>query len=358
MPPPVSAGSHGAPAPGNLLNNIQALRFYAAFAVVLYHSRKLFTALGLEGEWFLDSAKFGNAGVDVFFVISGYVMWYTTFRDPRTLATSVDFVRRRLYRIYLGYWPFYFLAAAVTLLVAERDPANIYWFRSFFLLNPTIRHQVLGVAWTLSYELYFYGIFALLILASVVWARRALVLLLATTLVVNLLWRTNTWELSFFVSPFLIEFFAGSLLAAYLGQCRSRLLLLACAVLVVVVVAWAVTLPRFHMYRVQGFGVAAMLIVLAGVLAENTRLYVASRRWVFLGNCSYSIYLGHFVLLWVYMYVIRQLEFEATLPVAALVYFSYLGLVILISIASYRYIEAPLYKYALKNWRWPSRSTP
>jgi len=210
MPPPVSAGSHGAPAPGNLLNNIQALRFYAAFAVVLYHSRKLFTALGLEGEWFLDSAKFGNAGVDVFFVISGYVMWYTTFRDPRTLATSVDFVRRRLYRIYLGYWPFYFLAAAVTLLVAERDPANIYWFRSFFLLNPTIRHQVLGVAWTLSYELYFYGIFALLILASVVWARRALVLLLATTLVVNLLWRTNTWELSFFVSPFLIEFFAGS----------------------------------------------------------------------------------------------------------------------------------------------------
>jgi peptidoglycan/LPS O-acetylase OafA/YrhL len=43
--------------PVNLLNNIQALRFYAAFAVVLYHSRKLFTALGLEGDWFLESAK-------------------------------------------------------------------------------------------------------------------------------------------------------------------------------------------------------------------------------------------------------------------------------------------------------------
>jgi exopolysaccharide production protein ExoZ len=339
--------------PVNLLNNIQALRFYAAFAVVLYHSRKLFTALGLEGDWFLESAKFGNAGVDVFFVISGYVMWHTTCGGLRSAASSVDFVRRRLYRIYLGYWPFYFMAAAVTLLIAERDPSNIYWVKSFFLLNPTIRHQVLGVAWTLSYELYFYGIFALLILVSMAWARRLLVVLLAATLAVNLLWSTNTWDLAFFVSPFLIEFFAGSLLAAYLGHCRSRLLLLACLVLVVVVVNWAVTLPRFHMHRVQGFGVAAMLIVLAGVLAENARLYIASRRWVFLGNCSYSIYLGHFVLLWVYMYVIRQHELQFTLPVAVAVYFSYLALVILGSIASYRYLEAPLYKYSLKHWRLP-----
>ena len=351
MAPPMVAESRGLPEPANLLNNIQALRFYAAFAVVLYHSRKLFTALGLEGDWFLESAKFGNAGVDVFFVISGYVMWHTTCNGERSVASSADFVRRRLYRIYLGYWPFYFLAAAVTLLIAERDPANIYWFKSFFLLNPTIRHQVLGVAWTLSYELYFYAIFALLILISVTSARRALVFLLAATLLLNLLLPTNTWDLSFFVSPFLIEFFAGSLLAAYLSQCRSRLLLLACVVLVVVMVSWAVTLPRFHMHRVQGFGVAAMLIVLGGVLAENSRLYVASRSWVFLGNCSYSIYLGHFVLLWVYMHVIRQCGAELSLPTAIVVYLSYLAVVILVSIASYRFVEAPLYKYALKNWR-------
>ena len=105
------------------------------------------------------------------------------------------------------------------------------------------------------------------------------------------------------------------------------------------------------MHRVQGFGVAAMLIVLGGVLAENSRLYVASRSWVFLGNCSYSIYLGHFVLLWVYMHVIRQCGAEVSLPTAIVVYLSYLAVVILVSIASYRFVEAPLYKYALKNWR-------
>jgi len=274
---------------GNILNNIQALRFYAAFAVVLYHSRKIFTELGCQGDGFLYWAQFGNAGVDVFFVISGYVMWHTTCGSARTVAASAEFLRRRLFRIYLGYWPFYFLAAAVILVLAERNLDNIYWVKSFLLFNPTIRHQVLGVAWTLSYELYFYIMF-------------------------------------------------------------SRLLLLFCGVMIVVMTSYAVTLPRMHMNRIQGFGVAAMFVVLAAVLLENRRWYIASRLWVFLGNCSYSIYLGHFILIWIYMYTIRQLDLEVGLVGGYLVYFSYLAVVIGLSAVSYQYLEAPLYKYALRNW--------
>jgi peptidoglycan/LPS O-acetylase OafA/YrhL len=186
-----------------MLNNIQALRFYAAFAVVLYHSRKLFMELGLQGDTFLYWAKFGNFGVDVFFVISGYVMWYTTREAGRDAGTALDFLRRRLFRIYLGYWPFYILAAAVTLLIGERDPGNIYWLESFFLLNPTIRHQVLGVAWTLSYELYFYLMFTVLILLPLARARQALVVLCLVVVVLNLLQPTHTFEYGFFISPFL-----------------------------------------------------------------------------------------------------------------------------------------------------------
>lgn len=339
--------------PVNMLSNVQALRFYAAFAVVLYHSRKLFTELGLQGDWFLGWAKYGNVGVDIFFVISGYVMWHTTRNTTRNVSSSLEFARRRLLRIYLGYWPFYVLAALVTLFITHRDPANIYWFKSFFLFNHTIRNQVLGVAWTLSYELYFYAIFAFLILLSSFRARQLLVVLLVGVVVVNAYLPTHKYEYGFFISPFLIEFFAGSLLAAYLGHCRSRSLLLLCMLMIFVMLAYAVTLPRFHMSRVQGFGVAAMLIVLAGVLAENTRLYTASRFWVFLGNCSYSIYLGHFVLLWVYMYALDQLQLQTSLVTSILIYFSYLLLVIVLSVGSYRYVEAPVYKYALKNWRSP-----
>jgi len=335
---------------GNILNNIQALRFYAAFAVVLYHSRKIFTELGCQGDGFLYWAQFGNVGVDVFFVISGYVMWHTTCGSARTVAAGAEFLRRRLFRIYLGYWPFYFLAAAVILVLAERNLDNIYWVKSFLLFNPTIRHQVLGVAWTLSYELYFYIMFAPMILLAKDYHRKLLGALFAGVVVINILTNTHGLRYGFFINYFLIEFFAGCLLAAYLGGNRSRLLLLFCGVMIVVMTSYAVTLPRMHMNRIQGFGVAAMFVVLAAVLLENRRWYIASRLWVFLGNCSYSIYLGHFILIWIYMYTIRQLDLEVGLVGGYLVYFSYLAVVIGLSAVSYQYLEAPLYKYALRNW--------
>ena len=333
-----------------MLSNIQALRFFAAFAVVLFHSRKLFSELGLQGDVFLYWAQFGSAGVDVFFVISGYVMWLTTCNSPRSVAASGDFLRRRLFRIYLGYWPFYFLAAVVTLTMTGRNPENIYWLDSFFLLNPTIRNQVLGVAWTLSYELYFYVMFAAMILLPRSYHQKLLLVLFAGIVVVNAMTDTHSFSYGFFINYYLIEFFAGCLLAAYLGRNRSRLLLVLCSVMVVVMINYAVTLPRFHMNRIQGFGVASMLIVLAAVLLENTRAYTASRWLVFLGNCSYSLYLGHFILLWVFMYLVKQLQPEVGTVMAALLYLSYPAAAVGLSIVSYRYMEAPLYKYALRNW--------
>jgi exopolysaccharide production protein ExoZ len=347
---PDPAAAPAKPSPGHMLDNIQALRFFAAFAVVLYHSRKLFNELGCQGDVFLQWAQFGSAGVDVFFVISGYVMWHTTSHSPRTPVAAADFLRRRLFRIYLGYWPYYFLAAAVTLLLGQRDLDNIYWVDSFLLFNSTIRHQVLGVAWTLSYELYFYILFAPMILLAREHHRRLLLGIFVFLVALNIQVKTHSLPYGFFVSSFLIEFFAGCLLSAYLGANRSRILLLLCAVMVVVFVNHGVGLSRMHMNRIQGFGVAAIFLVLVAVLLENTRWYIASRFWVLLGNCSYSLYLGHFVLLWIYLYVFRQTGLEPGMLAAYLIHISYLAVAIGFSVLAYRFIEAPLYKYALSNW--------
>lgn len=337
-------------APANMLTNIQALRFYAAFVVVLYHSRKLFTELGCQGDWFLNWARYGNTGVDVFFVISGYVMWHTTRNSPRTITASAEFIRRRLFRIYLGYWPFYFLAAAVILLLSDRDLANIRWLEDFFLLNNTIRHQVLGVAWTLSYELYFYAVFAPMILLAAAQMRYLLLALFLGVIAINMAVPVHNYEYGFFLTSFLIEFFAGCLLAAYLGNNRSRLVLLFCLAVIVVMINYAVTLPRFHMNRIQGFGVASMFIVLAAVLLENTRLYVASRLWVFLGNCSYSIYLVHLIVFWIYRHLLEQMNPQIGPVEGFVIYLSSLAVILALSILNYYYVEAPLYKYALNNW--------
>lgn len=333
-----------------MLHNIQALRFFAAFAVVLFHSRSLFNELGCQGELFLLWAKWGSAGVDVFFVISGYVMWHTTSQSSASLLNSAHFARRRLFRIYLGYWPAYAIAAIVTLALGERILGNIYWVQDFFLLNHTIRHQLLGVSWTLTYELYFYALFSALLLLSSSNRRKAIVLIFLAIIIVNLNINILITDYKFILSPHLIEFFSGCLIAMYLGKNRSIPLLIAILVVFAMMADYATGLGTLGMPRVKGIGVASMCLLLAVVILENSQTYIASKFWIFLGDCSYSIYLLHIIVFWVYRHTLKHLDLSLGTTGAFLVYFSSLAVILLWSALNYRYVEKPLYKYALKNW--------
>src|SRR5246127_1178159 len=88
--------------------SIQYLRGIAAFAVVCFHAFQWTNVAGLTPTDFPT----GAAGVDVFFVISGFVMWVTTDRDP---PKPLEFLRRRAVRILPPYWLFTLLAAVLAL---------------------------------------------------------------------------------------------------------------------------------------------------------------------------------------------------------------------------------------------------
>jgi peptidoglycan/LPS O-acetylase OafA/YrhL len=96
-----------------MLINVQFLRFAAAMLVVVYHVSAHIRDAGIDpGPFFQLSEAVGFAGVDIFFVISGFIMAYTT----HAAAGAVDawaFARRRMARIYSGYWPFFLLALHV-----------------------------------------------------------------------------------------------------------------------------------------------------------------------------------------------------------------------------------------------------
>lgn len=118
------------------LYSLQFLRFVAAIMVMLLH---------------LELYKSGYKGVDVFFVISGYVMYYTSFiLVPKNGRT---FIINRLTKIFVLYW--------ISMLL-------LYLFFPFSIDSSLIKtllllpghRSVLGVSWSLSYELYFYAIFA------------------------------------------------------------------------------------------------------------------------------------------------------------------------------------------------------
>jgi peptidoglycan/LPS O-acetylase OafA/YrhL len=214
-----------------MLYNIQFLRFVAAMLVVLYHS-----AAGLPANESIFQVAFnageslGFAGVDIFFVISGFIMAHTSSAQSGA-ADSLDFARRRLARIFSGYWPFFVIAVVVFGYFRPEHFAESNLFKSFFLWPQQLNHVLLELTWTLSYELYFYLLFSLLILFSRPLNRHVVILLTFALLLLFNLYRhfvahsfspDNIYYLDFWSqflsSPFLLEFFGGSLVAWWLTK--------------------------------------------------------------------------------------------------------------------------------------------
>ena len=162
------------------LQSIQILRGLAAMLVVVYHIRAMeMLAIGNNG---LSETPFlnafvtnGYAGVDLFFVISGFIMVHVTQGMKAGIRSSLDFLFARVTRIYPLWWLF---AAVMTGMffvyndfgldegwqrVSQGQPLVPYLIKSFFLV-PQNAHPVLGVGWTLVHEIYFYLAFTLIIL--------------------------------------------------------------------------------------------------------------------------------------------------------------------------------------------------
>ena len=209
-----------------MLYNIQFLRFVAAMLVVLYHS-----AAGLPANdsifrpVFSAGESLGFAGVDIFFVISGFIMAHTSSHHAGAVD-SLDFARRRLARIFSGYWPFFVLAAVIFGHFRPEHFAESDLVKSFFLWPQPLNQVLLELTWTLSYELYFYLLFSLLILLSNPRNRIGIILVVFSLLLVFNLYRhfishsfspDNFYYLGFWpqflTSPFLLEFFGGSMVA-------------------------------------------------------------------------------------------------------------------------------------------------
>lgn len=149
-------------------HGIQALRGFAALAVVFHHLDVLLAKPKYFGEGFLGSiAVSGFRGVDLFFVISGFIMMYTSHSNPN--RTRLNFAENRLTRIFVPYLPI-FLAMTMIYMVAPgiaQGGIEInakYMIQNLLLLpRQSLETYVPVVAWTLTFELTFYILFAMTI---------------------------------------------------------------------------------------------------------------------------------------------------------------------------------------------------
>lgn len=283
--------------------SIQALRGLAATLVVLFHA---FTALAGDPE--LQERLFRaleplECGVDVFFVVSGFILAAAT-DGPRPPAAAT-FLLHRAQRIFPLYWLacLIYLPSAVLSTGFGRGADDAGAVLSSFLLLPLpLERALLAQSWTLTHEWQFYGFVALCLALGI---RHRLAAVLAGLAVVGLVQEATGTQLASdsFVSGYMAEFLAGLLiyqgrnrLAAILPP-RRALACLAVAVLLLAVEAATGAKASAPMPRLVSSGVPALLIVVGAVALEAElvrRRTSAPARFVrLLGDTSYSIYLFH-----------------------------------------------------------------
>lgn len=301
---------------------LQYLRAAAALTVLLFHA-----AVG-NG----DGHALGAGGVDIFFVVSGFLMFQITSLEPH----PVKFASARLKRIIPTYW-------IVTLLVATFQSLQfsshstfslIHLLRSLlFIPDLDVQRQgiypVLVVGWTLNYEMFFYTImtFALLI------QERLRIVVVSAILISLILFREAVSSPSiitqFYGNPIIAEFAVGGVLSV-LYRRRSGA---PWEWVLVVFGALLMFSPQpTSLPRIVGYGIPAAMIVRGVLSIERGETVPYIRNLVYLGDASYSIYLWH-------LFVVTALyrSFGTAPPIFAL---AVIGGV-LAGLASYRFIELP-----------------
>lgn len=277
--------------------SIQQLRAVAALGVVLAHLEIYLGRMGFAGVW----PHFLTSGVDIFFVISGFIMWVTT---AGRAVTPGEFLLNRLVRIAPLYWVVTGLALAVLLTNKSLMPgASLDWGHviASFLFVPAV-HPVLGepqplvtAGWTLNFEMMFYALFALALFLPQRHRLNAVLTLLLGVVSLRALDPRPFGAVWFYSSNIILEFGFGVMIGALVTAGRrysARTGAALVALGAILIVPLSEVREAEHLRAILR-GVPSAMIVLGAVMLELDGRVFPSRLVRFLGDASYSIYLTH-----------------------------------------------------------------
>ncbi len=262
----------------------------------------------------------GGAGVDLFFIISGFIMVYTTRDSDGSLGYLAIYTIKRLSRI----WPVYVILTLIycvtTILIHQVTQTNIS-FTTMDLLKslifypidvvdgqpPFIGSAVLNPGWTLNYEIYFYTIFGISMLF-----KKFRYIVLASWLVFTILIMPTFkgfyptlndafnygWfsYLNLVTSPLILDFAAGIIIASiYFSKIEIKnlnLIKYLCSFSICFVV-WALISKLKYSSGILGYGMPLFFLVLIFAVSHKTVQFNIPKSLIWLGDISFSLYLIH-----------------------------------------------------------------
>lgn len=352
--------------------SIQVLRAVAALLVVADHTLiHIFTVYDLPQIYHVMAWKLGGIGVTTFFVISGFVMALTNDANFGRREEPLRFMLNRIIRIMPLYWLMSAIAAALFIVTASKQISISYLLMSLFFIVPldtanhTIMQPVLGPGWTLSYEMFFYAVFALFLMLP----KRAALTGFTTVMVALVIWGMSTLSsteindptsrFAFYANPLLLLFVGGVLLGALYKKYESvfqntniNISWMYGAVALTLFISIATDKNSWPLILQPLVFILPLICVAIALLCRFQPVTRSGRLGVLLGEASYSIYLSHILVL----AIMRKIVPVA--PLFGIVYF-----IVVFTAAAvtgtgiYKFIEVPLTKYARKFIKLKRRQT-
>lgn len=327
-------------APVRKFASLQILRAVAAWTVVFHHYMQLYFDFKSEsgiGNFF---SQYGSLGVDVFFVLSGFVMYLLASKSTKG---STPFLIDRLFRIAPIYW-FYSALVVACIYVFPRGFAytdfNLKSLLTSALFLPSWNpsglgmYPVLTVGWTLNFEMFFYVALACFMAVS---SRHFMKILLVVLTMLPLIYPSGAYFSQVAGSFKLYEFLAGALLAMVWTGATGAMIRRYYAMSLAVTFACILTGVGLLILRNSYLPIAVSIVAFTLLCEPHLRLESRIvRALVRLGDESYSTYLSHCIVIGILIHLTgKNLGQSAQLLALLAVTFG----VYIVSSLSYRWLE-------------------
>ncbi|XVJ70765.1 MAG: acyltransferase [Rhizobacter sp.] len=290
---------------------LQSLRGIAALMVLFFHMAPHW-ALVPQLQAASTVMRWGFSGVDIFFVLSGFVVYKSgVISIPK--YGFFDFIKKRSARIYTTYWATFLLASILSIAVLDVYPKSTEQVvKSFFLLYPKFWDNWIPVAWSLTYELYFYLVLGLLLLAPKNIQTKAIIATAMYFILWNCYWLyfhtekvlSDAHPLQFVFGGFIIEFLFGALIGFLFNKRRDlfKNIPIIYPLALIGVFFGFILGSKSHFYnqveimRAASYGVMAVSMLLIALNLEHCKCK-PPKILVMIGDSSFSMYLIHSVIL-------------------------------------------------------------
>jgi exopolysaccharide production protein ExoZ len=333
-----------------LLVNVQVLRAASVALITFVHLHNLFPGVEPQGIFY----RIGYAAVDLFFLISGFIMVVTTSPQP---PSALSFCLNRICRVI----PLYYLATLIVFVVAQIEPSVFHTSEASlsdlvnsllfipFEKSPGRIYPLYFLGWTLNYEMFFYALFG-----AAIWLRPQRRVLLCSLVILAAVGAgtiasvtpQDSAVLYAFSQPIMLDFVLGmmighfypalSRLGAAIDTRLAAAALMGLALLFFALISLPPGLAAPPTNTFVAFGIPMGCILLATVLLETGGYRVTSPLLLQSGNASYSLYLCHYFVIGAFVVANGWIDEPIAMAVIAFLVVWATGLVV------YRTVEKPL----------------